>query len=118
MALNRIFIKGSKVIILVYDITSDKSFRELKYWVETIKELLREEVIYAIVGNKVDLYLEQRISKEDGEKYAEENGAFFYTTSSKYDSKGFQKFVDKLVEKYINNKIDKISEEKNEKNLL
>jgi len=114
--LNNLFIKGSNIVIFVYDKANERSFRELNYWIKTTKELLSEEVVYVIVGNKID-YFGFMLFYEEGEKFAKENGALFYTTSAKEDSTGFQMFVDKLIEKYIENKtgnnIDEVSKEKN-----
>jgi len=115
--LNNLFIKSCNIIIIVYDTTNKSSFSELKYWIKTTKELLSEDIIYGIVGNKADLIYKEEISYEEGKKYAEENGALFCITSAQYDNKEFQIFVYKLVEKYIKNNIDKASKEKNEKKL-
>jgi len=126
-SMNNIFIKGSKVVILVYDVTNERTFSELNYWINKTKEILSNEVIYGILGNKADLIYETKISDEEGKKFAEENDALFCITSAKEDRKGFQMFIDKLVEKYIdihfedniekNNNINKVSEEKNIKKL-
>ena len=58
------------------------------------------------------------VSYEEVEKFAEENEALFYITSPTFNSKGFQMFVDKLIEKYIENNIDKVSKKRMKKNLL
>ncbi len=111
-SMNKIFIKDSKVVIFVYDITHQRTFSELNYWVKTVKELLSKETIYGIVGNKADLIDEAVVEDKDGKKYAEENEALFYTTSAKEDSKGFQMFLDNLIKKYVEKNIDKIPNKK------
>ena len=100
-SVNNIFIKGSKVVILEYDVTDERSFSELNYWVKTTKEILSKKAIYGIVGNKIELIDDKKVLEEEGKAYAEENDTLFCTTSAKEDSKVFQMFVDKLVEKYI-----------------
>ena len=53
---NKIFLKNSDIVILVYDITNNKSFEELQYWYNQVKEFnLNSETIFAVVGNKNDL---------------------------------------------------------------
>ena len=100
-SINQIFIKDSDIVILVYDITNQKSFSELSFWVKYVEELLGKDVILGVVGNKMDLFQEfdeeQIVSKEEGEKYANEIGALFCETSAKEDAKGFESFVHNLI---------------------
>ena len=49
------------------------------------------------MGNKSDLFLEQEVSEEEGEKFAEENGGFFDLVSAKENKAGLDKFITKLV---------------------
>ena len=109
-SLNNIFIKGSKVVIFVYDVTKEKTFSELNYWVKTAKEILSTEAIYGIAGNKGDLIDIIEVSDEEGKKYAKENDAMFCITSAKEDVKGFQMFLDQLAEQYIKKNINTFSE--------
>ena len=110
-------IKESKVVIVVYDVTKEKSFNELNYWVKTAKEILNTEAVYGIAGNKADLIDDIIVSDEEGKKYAKENDALFCITSAKEDSKGFQMFLDNLVEQYVEKNIDKGSNEKDGRKL-
>ena len=100
-SINQIFIKDSDIVILVYDITNQKSFSELSFWVKYVEELLGKDVILGVVGNKMDLFQEfdeeQIVSKDEGEKYANEIGALFCETSAKEDAKGFESFVHNLI---------------------
>ena len=100
-SMNNLFIKGSKVVIFVYDATEEKSFSELNYWVETTKEILGKSAIYGIAGNKADKVDNIEISEKEGEKYAKDNEAIFCSTSAKEDSKGFQKFLDNSLHNQI-----------------
>ena len=100
-SLNTIFIKDSKICILVYDITNRKSFEELDYWKNTVESILGNKTVLAVVGNKIDLYKEEKITEEEGEKYAKNIEAFFKITSAKNDGEGFANFVNELVEKYL-----------------
>lgn len=49
------------------------------------------------------LYENQMVSKQEGEKYANNIGALFVETSAKHDPKGFFNFINQLLEKYIDN---------------
>ena len=100
-SLNSIFMKDSKIVILVYDITIRKSFEELDYWKKTAENILGQSPIFAVVGNKKDLYKNEKISEEEGQEFAKKIGAFFAITSAKTDGEGFANFVNELVEKYL-----------------
>ena len=71
-AVNKIFMKEAKIVILVYDITKQKSFDELKkYWYDQVIGINKKENIsIAVVGNKSDLYEEQEVSSDIGKEYA------------------------------------------------
>ena len=50
-SLNRIFYKNSRIAILVYDITNEKSFEEVKeYWYEQVIKANGNNIIIGIVG--------------------------------------------------------------------
>ena len=98
-SLNNIFIKDSKIVIFVYDVTDLNSFEALNYWVNAVEEILGKKIVCAVVGNKSDLL--ERVKREDGEKFAEKLGAFFIQTSAKDDKGEFSSFVDKLVNEFL-----------------
>ena len=104
-SLNKIFIKNTKVVIFVYSIENYKSFQELDYWVNIAKEELGDNSIYAIIGNKSDLYDEQEVKDEEAEKYAEEQNMKIKFTSALADAKGVKSFLNELISDYIK-KID------------
>ena len=107
-ALTKLFYKDSKVVIFVYDITNKKSFTDLKYWINEIKETLGDEPILGIVGNKYDLNEFQEVDENIAKKFAEENGMKFKLVSTKNEPKSFKIFLRMLMKEYIKktNKID------------
>ena len=48
------YIRDSSVAILVYDITSERSFRNVRLWYDDVKQQ-RDDIEMVIVGNKSDL---------------------------------------------------------------
>ena len=99
-SLTKIFIKDSKIVIFVYDITNRASFESLKYWNKTIEEILGQDPVFGIVGNKVDLYLQEKVKQNEGEQFAESIGAKFKLTSAKNDPKSISDFIVELLEEY------------------
>ena len=105
-SLAKIFYKDAKVIILVYDITSSKSFNELEnYWYEQIKLNVDNDVILAVVANKSDLYGEQEVESEKAQKFAEQINAIYQSTSAKSDQ-GISDLFDNIGQKYFNPNYD------------
>jgi GTPase SAR1 family protein len=74
------FIKG---ILLVYDITNEKSFDSIRNWIRNIEEHASADVERMLVGNKCDMNDKRQVSKERGEKLAVEYGMKFMETSAK-----------------------------------
>ena len=97
----KIFYKDAKVIIFVYDITSEQTFEGMKnYWYEQIKLNCEKDAILAVVANKNDLYNDQKITDEVGQKFADDIGAIFQSTSALSDS-GIGKLFDNIGKKLI-----------------
>ena len=83
-AIAKIYYKEAKAVILVYDITDESSFKEMKeYWYEQIKLYAQKDIVIAIVANKNDLYEECQVNDDQGRKFANEIGAIFASTSAK-----------------------------------
>ena len=99
-SLTKIFIKESKIVIFVYDITSKQSFEEIDFWVKSVKDILGEEAIFGLAGNKKDLFLQEKVSEDEGIKKAEKIGALFKLTSAKTGF-GIKEFMMTLLEEYI-----------------
>ena len=85
------FIKGSHIVIFIYDITSKNTFEGLDFWVQKAKEDLDEsKTIFGVVGNKIDLFEEAQVEKEVGEKYANKIKAYFCEASAKENRKALK----------------------------
>ena len=104
-SLTKLFIKNTKIVIFVYAIDSKFSFESLKsYWVSLGKEILGDEAIYGLVGNKSDLYKKEQVPDIDASNYAEEIGAKFALTSAKNNKEGFSSYLEELLDDYIESK--------------
>jgi len=97
----KIFYKDAKVIVFVYDITSESTFDGMKdYWYEQTKINCERDAILAVVANKNDLYGDQVVSDEVGQNFADDIGAIFQSTSALSDS-GIGKLFDNIGRKII-----------------
>ena len=104
-SLTKIFMKGAKIVIFVYDITNYASFKELNYWFESTQEILTEQTVMGIVGNKSDLFLKEEVKESEARQLAKEKGYEFSLTSAK-NSAIFCEFLEKLIKMYLGEEID------------
>ena len=71
-SLTKIFIKDSKIVVFVFDITNKNSFKELNFWMNTIEEILGVDAILGIAANKQDLYDKEQVKEEEIKKFSDE----------------------------------------------
>ena len=112
-SLGKLYVKNAKIIILVYDITCEKSFKELDYWYDFIKNELDKDITLGLVGNKSDLFEKEEVSKDEGKKQANEWGAFFTLLSAKEDKPGIDKYFFEITKRYLDNKSSEELEKQN-----
>jgi len=77
------YIRDSSVAVVVYDITSQKSFQQTRKWVDDVRGERGNDVIIVLVGNKTDLSEKREVKAEDGEAEAKRLGCLFVETSAK-----------------------------------
>lgn len=64
-SLTRYFYKGASIVIFVYDITNKKLFDEIKnYWYKEFQDKGERNVLFGLIGNKIDLYKDEQVSDE------------------------------------------------------
>ena len=103
--LTKIFFKDAKIVIFVYDITRKETFEALPDWKKDVQEQLGNDYIKGVVGNKSDLYLDEKVKVEQGEEYANNNEAKFLLISAKKDDpKKFEDYLRELLEEYLSKK--------------
>ena len=113
-SLTKIFLKGSKIVIFVYDITNLQSFKELNYWFDCTKEIINDKVVMGIVGNKSDLFLKEEVKESDARQLAKQKGFDFALTSAK-NSTMFCEFLEKLLKKYLGQDDEENEDDDNKK---
>jgi hypothetical protein len=64
-------------IMLVYDITQQKTFDNIKTWIRNIEQHASEDVEKMILGNKCDMEDKRVISREQGQKASHHQPAGF-----------------------------------------
>ena len=105
-SLTKIFYKDADIIIFVYDITTEFSFKAIKdYWYQETKEHTDIEPILALAANKIDLYKDEQITNSDGKEYADEINAIFQNTSA-LSNTGIDNLFENLGRKFIDPDFD------------
>ena len=93
------YTRDANIILLVYDISSKESFEHLPDWLKDLNNINKNDVIFALVGNKNDLADNRQITFEEGEKYAKENDFIFQEVSAKTGDGFSELFYKNLFEK-------------------
>ena len=97
-------VKNVDFVVLGYDITDENSFDSLSKWINKIKENnINTKLIY-LIGNKIDLEEDRTISKEDGERFAENLNLRFFEVSCK-TGEGIEEFLYDLKNEIEKNEI-------------
>ena len=100
-AIGRHFYKESYIVCLVYDITNNDSFEKIKsIWYPDLKEYGEKLKIVALVGNKLDKYLEEEVKEDDARKFAEEIKAIYKKTSA-MEGTNIEDLFNTLADKYL-----------------
>lgn len=77
------YYRGAMGIMLVYDITQEKTFENIRNWIRNIEQHASEDVEKMILGNKCDMEDKRVVAKERGEQLAREFNVRFFETSAK-----------------------------------
>ncbi|KAK3729803.1 hypothetical protein QZH41_013333 [Actinostola sp. cb2023] len=121
------YYRGAMGIMLVYDITQEKTFENISKWLRNIEELYKysfclvsyydscpqhanEDVEKMILGNKCDMDDRRIVSKERGDQIAREHGIRFLETSAKANVNIEQAFH-ALAEDILRKQLSKDTEE-------
>ncbi|XP_021454475.1 ras and EF-hand domain-containing protein [Oncorhynchus mykiss] len=83
----RSYFRKAHGVLLLYDVTSESSFLNVREWMDQIQESTDEQLPMCVIGNKVDLREDRPegscVSTVDGERLARTYNALFCETSAK-----------------------------------
>ena len=101
-ALTSSYYKGAKGAIVVYDITQESTFLKVEQFVKDLREKSDKNVYMILVGNKIDLEENRKVSKEEGKILADKLKMGFFEVSAK-NGTGiedlFKNLIDNVYEK-------------------
>merc|ERR1719510_1106818 len=102
-ALAPIYYRGADGALLVYDVTDIESFKRVAKWVEELSAA-GPRCALAIVGNKIDLRSQVRVSQADAEAYARSISAKHSLASAKI-GEGVEETFTGLVEDILDKRL-------------
>lgn len=86
--MTKIFYRGAHGVFLTYSIASMQSFQSLGRWLAEVRNNSDAEAIVVLVGNQSDRESEREVSREQGERFAKENGIHYFTEASAKTNEG------------------------------
>ena len=94
------YFKNAEGILLLFDVNSEKSFKNIEQWVDDMKnndKNLKQKVY--IIGNKIDIK-ERKVSYKEGEEMAKNLGFKYFEMSCKINMNVFE-VLSRLIEECI-----------------
>jgi len=79
----QLYLAGSQAALFVYDVTRPDTLYNLKNWQNELKTVAGNDIKSLLVGNKIDLIEDRKVSFEEGKKVAEDLGLSYLETSAK-----------------------------------
>uniref|UniRef100_A0AAZ3NZ15 Ras-related protein Rab-1A n=1 Tax=Oncorhynchus tshawytscha TaxID=74940 RepID=A0AAZ3NZ15_ONCTS len=92
------YYRGAHGIIVVYDVTDQESFNNVKQWLQEIDRYASENVNKLLVGNKCDLTTKKVVDYTTAKEFADSLGIPFLETSAKSATNVEQAFMTMAAE--------------------
>ncbi|NXG14953.1 RAB44 protein, partial [Grallaria varia] len=76
------FFRKADGVVLMYDITSQYSYSNVRYWLSCIQEAADDGIAILLLGNKTDCTAKRQVPTREGECLAKEHQLMFYECSA------------------------------------
>lgn len=110
------YCKGAHGVVLVYDLSDEKSISNISSWLVDIYKNVDKGVPVILVGNKCDIE-ERKITEEEGLELSKKYGLLWIETSAK-TGKSVEETFKILIDEILKKESEYIKMEKDEKKLL
>jgi len=87
------YYRGAMGILLVYDVTDEKSFMSIRNWIANVDQFAQDSVNRILVGNKCDMTTKKVVDYSAGKALADEFGIRFLETSAKNSTNVDEAFI-------------------------
>ena len=97
------YIREAQIILLIYDISDRESFDSMPKWLQEVLDVNNSEAVFVLIGNKIDLENDRKVTFEEGKKFAEKNNFIFQEVSAK-NGENFEKLFEIQIFEAVYNK--------------
>ena len=97
------YYRGAHGVMIVYDVTCERSFTNVKQWIHEINRYSGENVEKVLVGNKCDRTDRKEVNYTIGKQFADDLGISFTETSAK-SGNGINELFLHFAQKLLKNK--------------
>ncbi|KAI0713680.1 ras-domain-containing protein [Earliella scabrosa] len=98
------YYRGAHGIIMVYDVTDEETFKNVKGWMQEIERYASEDVKKLIIGNKSDLVERKVVEYSAAKEFADALSIPFIETSAKESTNVEEAFT--MMAKVIKDDVD------------
>ncbi|KAL7668906.1 hypothetical protein ACOME3_009588 [Neoechinorhynchus agilis] len=98
------YYRGANAVVLIYDVTSAKSFHNITNWLSRIEKQAPPRIVKMMLGNKIDMNDKIEVAKENATELAENMHILFFETSARDGtnvSKAFYAIAEKALDQYL-----------------
>lgn len=81
-AVTNLYYRKAKGVLLVFDISTHSSFRNLTRWLQEAQTHASPDAVISLVGNKSDLRHLRTVTREEAQKFAQKNNLNYIETSA------------------------------------
>ena len=107
------YIREAQIILFIYDISDKESFDSIPKWIHEVNDVINKEVVFALIGNKLDLESNRKVTFEEGKKFAEKYNYIFQEVSAK-TGQNFENLFEVQIYDGVYNKFKKEFEKREE----
>ena len=77
-----LYTREANIIFFIYDITNSDSFHNIEKWYNSLENVNKNEAIFFLVGNKIELNDERKVPEEEARAYANRYNFIFQEVSA------------------------------------
>jgi small GTP-binding protein len=81
-SLSPVYFRSASAALLVFDVANRTSFESLDDWLKLFKKSSSENSLVFLVGNKIDLVKERKVTIEEARDWARKHGCSYFETSA------------------------------------
>ena len=110
------YYRGAHGLVIMYDITSEESFSNIRRWYEESQHYLSGSIPRLLIGNKVDLERSRTVAKEDALSLAESLSMNYIETSAK-NNVNLKQAIETLTGEILKQNVSTVSSKEGNKKI-